>query len=195
MDKKELRAEIRQRRKAIPASEKAAASLALGQNLAAFLDSRGLDTSSTVAVYQAMSEEISLAPFIALLYAQGSKVAFPCTRSAELLEFYQISAQEMDHEMPDFIQYPGRFFPEEDYGHLTLVQPGEIDVMLVPAVAYDKARMRLGMGAGCYDRYLPQLREDCLIIGVCFDEQLVEEIPTEEHDLPVDVVITPSIAF
>ena len=50
--------------------------------------------------------------------------------------------------------------------------------------------MRLGYGGGYYDRLLPCLRPDCLRIGVAFDEQLLAEIPAEEHDEIVDIIVT-----
>ena len=64
--------------------------------------------------------------------------------------------------------------------------------MIVPGVAFDETGARLGYGGGYFDRLLPMLRADCARIGVAFDEQVLAEIPAEEHDAHVDVVVTPT---
>ena len=64
------------------------------------------------------------------------------------------------------------------------------DVIVVPGLAFTAAGQRLGQGGGWYDRYLAGIRDDCLTIGVCFREQLLAEVPTEAHDVVLDVVVT-----
>lgn len=83
----------------------------------------------------------------------------------------------------------GAFHIEEPTGE-DCVDPGEIELIVVPAVAYDKAGNRLGRGKGFYDRLLSSAK--ATKIGVGYDFQLVESIPVEEHDVPVDMVITQS---
>ena len=79
---------------------------------------------------------------------------------------------------------------------ITVVVPeGEVaptwpDVVVVPGLAFTAAGQRLGQGGGWYDRYLAEIRDDCLTVGVCFREQLLAEVPTEAHDVTVDVVVT-----
>ncbi len=68
--------------------------------------------------------------------------------------------------------------------------PSEIDVVLVPGLAFSAEGHRLGQGGGFYDKFLPLLRPQCLTIGVCFHEQVVPHVPGEEHDLAVDCVVT-----
>lgn len=70
------------------------------------------------------------------------------------------------------------------------IAPGCIDLIVVPAVAYDRCLNRLGRGKGYYDRLLADVTAPC--IGICYDCQLVERLPVETHDCPVDGVITPS---
>ncbi|MCC7300006.1 MAG: 5-formyltetrahydrofolate cyclo-ligase [Verrucomicrobia bacterium] len=66
----------------------------------------------------------------------------------------------------------------------------EIDLILVPGVAFDRAGRRIGRGGGFYDRLLPQY--DAVRVGVCFDFQCLETIPAEEHDIQMDWLITES---
>ena len=68
------------------------------------------------------------------------------------------------------------------------LDPLDLDVVVVPGLAFTADGRRLGQGGGHYDRFLPRLRPDCLTIGACFAEQLVESIPTEDHDATVDHV-------
>ena len=80
-------------------------------------------------------------------------------------------------------------------GDALLIEPGDIDptlldVVVVPGLAFTSGGDRLGQGGGHFDRFLTSLRGDCLRIGVAFHEQLVAELPTAEHDVAVDVVIT-----
>ena len=64
------------------------------------------------------------------------------------------------------------------------------DVVIVPGLAFTAAGDRLGQGGGWYDRFLSQRRADCVAIGVGFREQLLESVPTERHDVAVDLVVT-----
>lgn len=68
--------------------------------------------------------------------------------------------------------------------------PSELDILLVPALAFGRSGERLGRGGGFYDRLLPQAPR-ALKIGLCYDFQLLERIPMEAEDFPMDVVLTP----
>lgn len=70
--------------------------------------------------------------------------------------------------------------------------PGVIDLALVPGLAFTRAGHRLGRGKGYYDRFLAQLRPGCFKCGIGYDFQLVDELPTEPHDVPLDAVVTPA---
>ena len=69
----------------------------------------------------------------------------------------------------------------------------EVDLVIVPGMAFDASGSRLGRGGGFYDRLLPSL--SCPKVGVCRQEQLVEEVPMQEWDQKVDIVITPSNCY
>ena len=68
--------------------------------------------------------------------------------------------------------------------------PATIDLVVVPGVAFTAAGHRLGQGGGWYDRFLTGLRPGVARIGVCFAECLVDELPTEAHDVVMDLVLT-----
>ena len=80
--------------------------------------------------------------------------------------------------------------PPKDDMRFPVVSPAEIDLIVVPMAAFDAEGRRLGYGSGVYDRFLPQLREDCRVLGVAYAEQEVTEVPCEPHDVPLEKIIT-----
>ena len=70
-----------------------------------------------------------------------------------------------------------------------------IELVVVPGLAFNHECLRLGRGGGYYDRLLPGLSTGTRTIGICFDEQLVDDIPVEAWDQPVDEVLTPTQHF
>lgn len=66
----------------------------------------------------------------------------------------------------------------------------DVDVVVVPGLAFTADGRRLGQGGGWYDRALPRIRAGGLAIGVGFAEQIVDDLPTEPHDVRLDRVIT-----
>ena len=72
-----------------------------------------------------------------------------------------------------------------------LIPPEEIDLFIIPGVAFDRERNRLGRGKGYYDRYLAGITKP-ILLGVCFDFQLIKSIPSERHDIKMNMVITES---
>lgn len=95
------------------------------------------------------------------------------------------------------------FYPVPDFKNLTtgafgiLEPPGnnpatweEIDLVLVPGLAFDPKGHRLGFGKGYYDRVLPLLKKSALTIGLGYSFQLVEQVPAAGHDIPLKAVLT-----
>lgn len=70
------------------------------------------------------------------------------------------------------------------------VSPEELDLIMVPGVAFDREGGRLGNGAGYYDRLLQQTRSDTSVVAVCYESQLCEKVSMEPHDVYMDAVIT-----
>ncbi|GLC32151.1 5-formyltetrahydrofolate cyclo-ligase [Clostridium omnivorum] len=70
------------------------------------------------------------------------------------------------------------------------VKPNEVDLLLMPGLAFDSKGGRLGYGGGFYDKYLRKCRQDSVKIGLCYDFQLIDSVPTSELDELVDEVIT-----
>lgn len=91
---------------------------------------------------------------------------------------------------------PGAFgIPEPSISIRALPQrainPQQIDLAIIPGVAFDRRGNRLGSGKGYYDRLLPALPRLTLKVGLAFNCQLLSQIPVEPHDFPLDVIVTP----
>ena len=70
-----------------------------------------------------------------------------------------------------------------------------LDIVIVPALAFDSSKNRIGFGGGYYDTFLNKVRgknKNTLFIGVCYDFQMIEEVPIEGHDVTLDFVINES---
>ena len=97
-----------------------------------------------------------------------------------------------DASAAPFIAHPTRAFAATDIdsNRFPIVPAKALDMIVVPLVAFDQTGARLGYGGGCYDRYLPTLSATCQIIGIAFDEQRVDHIPADAHDMPLPNIIS-----
>ena len=197
MDKDELRRVMIARRDALDLDVRAAKSAVVCARLIELLDCLGTAAPHTVAVYAAMGSEVDPAAFAAAAAARGWRVAYPCMLSAtdamacgQRMCMRAVSAD--DSSAAPFIAHPTRAFAATDIDsdHFPIVPAKALDMIVVPLVAFDRAGARLGYGGGCYDRYLPMLSPACQIIGIAFDEQRVDHVPTDVHDLPLPHIIS-----
>lgn len=192
MDKAELRRTVIARRNAIDLDVRAAKSAVVCARLVELMESSDTAGQRTVAVYAAMGSEVDPAAFAAAAVARGWRVAYPCMLSAtdamacgQRMCMRAVAAG--DASSAPFIAHPTRTFAavDIDSDRFPIVSAEALDMVVVPLVAFDRAGARLGYGGGCYDRYLPTLSPACQIIGIAFDEQRVDHIPTDAHDLPL----------
>ncbi|MDR3778737.1 MAG: 5-formyltetrahydrofolate cyclo-ligase [Collinsella sp.] len=197
MDKAELRRAVIARRNALDLDVRAAKSAAICARLVELMEPSGAAGQRTVAVYAAMGSEVDPAAFAAAAVARGWRVAYPCMLSAtDAMAYGQrmcmraVSACNAS-EAP-FIAHPTRAFAatDVDSDHFPIVPAAELDMVVVPLVAFDRTDARLGYGGGCYDRYLPTVAPECQIVGIAFDEQRVDHVPTDAHDLPLPNIVS-----
>jgi 5-formyltetrahydrofolate cyclo-ligase len=155
--------------------------------LAAFPELPGLSSAQTVLLYaSAFPEEIATDAMIRLCLARGQRVVCPkVDRKEQRLRLFPIV--DPDH---DFVA--GVLRIPEPRTDRPEVHAAEIDWVLVPGLAFDLLGYRLGRGAGHYDRLIGRLRPDVACWALAWDSQIVDSLPTEPHDQPVDGVVTPS---
>lgn len=197
MDKAELRRAVIARRNALDLDVRAAKSAAICTRLVELMDRLGAAAPHTVAVYAAMGSEVDPVAFAAAAAKRGWRVAYPCMFSAsdaaacgQRMCMRAVSAGDAS-EAP-FIAHPTRAFAatDVDSDHFPIVPAAELDMVVVPLVAFDRTGARLGYGGGCYDRYLPTVAPERPIVGIAFDEQRVDHVPTDAHDLPLSHIVS-----
>ena len=197
MDKAELRRAVIARRDAIELDARAAKSAVICARLVELLGRADTATPRTVAVYAAMGSEVDPAAFAAAAADHGWQAAYPCMLSAadtaacgQRMCMRAVAVGDVD--AAPFIAHPTRTFTaaEIDSARFPIVPADMLGMIVVPLVAFDRTGARLGYGGGCYDRYLPTLSASCHIIGIAFDEQRVDHVPTDAHDLPLPSIIS-----
>ena len=133
---------------------------------------------NTIMAYWPLPDEVDIRPLIQWLVGQGRTVVLPKVTGDETMELRRYTSQADLAEGAFHILEPvGEPFTDYD----------QIDVVLVPGMAFDAAGHRLGRGKGYYDRFLSS-HFSPLIIGVCFPFQRVAEVPTEDHDVCMNEV-------
>lgn len=140
----------------------------------------------TVATYRAFGSEVDLS---ALLADEGKSFAFPRVRAspAPHLTFHALT-DPRDPSAWERHRF-GQLEPREDS---PTVRPEELDLVLVPGLAFDRRGYRLGYGKGYYDRFLPLLRPEAVVVGVTLDVLVLPELPRHEHDVRLGYLVTES---
>ena len=185
-NKTELRREMKARRKTLSAEEKSAADAAVCEKLKARSDIDVMvdpfDYGSALAVYLASPDEINIDPYIEYMLATGVEVVSP-RWNGETYELAKIKSLERGclRLGPMNILEPS----EAD-----VVEPEAIGAWIVPGLAFTRDGRRLGYGGGWYDRLLAASAEGSLKVGVAHEFQIVEDIPVEPHDIPMDRIFT-----
>ena len=174
-----LREQYLARRRARSAPERAAAAAAVMSALI-----RGLTGTRTLAAYVPDETEPGSGRLPAAYTQLGARV---------LLPIIPATGRELGWAVDTGRLAPGRFGLLEPVGpRLGPTAIGTADVVVVPAVAVDRRGVRLGRGGGYYDRALVHARPDAVLVALVFDDELVDELPDEDHDRRVTAVVTPS---
>ena len=175
--KKNLRLQIKQRLCNLENEEKEKLDSVISKRLNHFLDARINKSNNqllTVGIFYPLSDEVYWPDYpITTL-----QLAFPEV-DGHLMVFRQCGLEELVE-----VELFGRKMRVPGQGK-SIVKP---DIIIVPAIAFDRTGNRLGRGGGFYDAYLRNF--DGPKVGICKELQLVDELPIEEHDVKVDFVIT-----
>lgn len=185
----ETKALIRKRilalRERMSLEEKAAAEQKITEKL---LGLSGYIRADVVLGFVGYGSETDTLPFLEQAVKEGKKVYCPVSRADGIMEFYRFTKREDLKEGYKKIPEPSGAGERFDKNRIGTERPQQI-FMLMPGVAFDRHRHRIGYGKGFYDRYLADFKPD-RIAAVCFECQLTEEVPTEEYDILPDLLIT-----
>lgn len=175
MDKKQLRKQIRERKKEFSLSEK----IELSRPVFEKIEKEELfKEAKVVLLYYSMDDEVYTHDFVEKHY-KTKTILLPCVDGDDLILRQYLGIESMKAgEQFGILEPVGKEFNDLE----------KIDLMIIPGVAFDKEKNRLGRGRGFYDRLLKTV--NATKIGVCFDFQIVEQVPTEDFDVKMDVVIS-----
>ena len=134
--------------------------------------------AKTVLLYHSLNDEVDTHDFIRK-WSNKKQILLPVVVGNELELRLYTASEDMQISSYGIKEPVGEVFTDYDF----------IDFIVVPGVAFDQKGNRLGRGKGYYDRLLPQI-PSAYKAGICFPFQLVEEVPTEPHDIRMDIIIT-----
>ncbi len=141
--------------------------------------------ANNVMIYVSFGSEVMTKPIIDDSLNKGKRVFIPVTvPKTKQLIISELKDFEKDLQVGHF----GVMEPKEEA--LRPVDPDIIDLVVVPGVAFDKNGYRIGYGGGYYDRFLPRLSERTPKISLAFEMQLIDRVPKDEYDIPVEYILT-----
>lgn len=137
----------------------------------------------TLLVYLSFRQEVNTLPLIENAWQQGKKVLVPvCMPEKNILL----------SELKNLRELAGGFcgIPEPTCEFIRPASPSQVDLAILPGVAFDFRGYRLGYGGGYFDRFLAKHYASFPLIALAYDFQLIDALPVEEHDMRVDIIVT-----
>jgi len=177
MDKKALRREIGEKKRALSEAQIEARSRMLADRLFATEQYR---QCKSLYAYLSFNQEVRTSPIIERAWADGKRVAVPKVIGRGMVFIWIDSFDNLA--------------PQGAYNITEPIEDGPVAddataLVLMPGLAFDREGRRVGYGGGYYDRFLEK-EPDHPLVALCYDFQLVDHLEVEAHDVPVDVVIT-----
>jgi len=179
LDKKFIRNQVRQSLQKIDSEQYKLSSLLIKERL---LREPSILKGNTIAITISNKREVDTKEIIESLWGLKKKVVVPkCEPVDRSMNFYEI---ENFHQLENVYMDLQEPKPESSQ----LVKASQIDCIIVPGIVFDNKGYRVGYGGGYYDRYLTQFNG--IMISLAFDIQLVMDVPKENYDIPVDLILT-----
>ena len=175
MDKKELRRSIRDRKRAMTEEEIVSRSEALGR---LFIASEAYKNAKTIYGYLPYNQEVRTVPMLEQALRDGKKVAVPKCYGDEMRFIYM---DDLSKVAPGYADIPEPIADDP-------VAEDKTALVLMPGMAFTEKGDRMGYGGGFYDKFLAAEPEHPTV-ALCYAFQMVESLPTEEYDIPVDRVV------
>ncbi|MCD8502237.1 MAG: 5-formyltetrahydrofolate cyclo-ligase [Bacillaceae bacterium] len=139
-------------------------------------------TANTIGVTVSTATEINTRPIIERAWKEGKTIAVPkCIPSTKGMDFRKLSSYEQLEVSYYSLLEPNPTTTEK-------VEKHELDLVIVPGTVFDTSGFRIGFGGGYYDRFLSTYNG--VTISIAYDIQVISQVPNEDHDLAVDLIIT-----
>ena len=175
MDKKELRAQIRKLKRAMTEEQIVEASARLGE---LFIETPEYKAAKTIYGYLPYHQEVRTVPMLEQALRDGKKVAVPKCYGDEMRFIYM---DDLSKVAPGYADIPEPIADDP-------VAEDKTALVLMPGMAFTEKGDRMGYGGGFYDKFLAAEPEHPTV-ALCYAFQMVESLPTEEYDIPVDRVV------
>ena len=173
-EKKELRKVMLSKRSSLDPNQKEQFDKSICTRIAALIDQNNF---TRIHTFLPMGDEVNLFPLISMLLSKNCTLICPKSLPKRKMEnriLYSL------HELENGVF--GTKHPANKEAYL-----GKIDLIIVPGLAFDSSFNRLGYGAGYYDTFLAT-QQDVLKLGVCYPFQVIDDVPKEAHDVPLDML-------
>jgi 5-formyltetrahydrofolate cyclo-ligase len=180
-EKAVLRARLLAARARLSAGQRTEAARAIRD---ALLDRPEVQMAGTIAAYYSVGAEPDTRGLVYALWKRGSYVLLPVLRADGDLDW-------ASYEGPDSLVPGPRGLREPAEPPRGVDAVARADAVLVPALAVDRAGNRLGRGGGSYDRALARVGPLIPLIALVYDDELVDHVPAEPHDVPVRAAVSP----
>lgn len=141
--------------------------------------------SKTVFVYMSFGNEVVTYELIKRMISENKRVVIPYTDTKNTV----IIPSELRNMEEDLVLSSFGYY-EPVYDKIKVVEPEEFDLIVTPGVVFDKQLNRVGFGKGYYDRILIRKRKDTKAVAVAYDFQVLGQVPSEKHDVKMDMIIT-----
>src|SRR5690606_31485202 len=145
-----------------------------------FFDQVSFSPDDVIAGYWRIRDELDCQPILIRLMDSGQKVVLPVVDGPDL----PLDLRVWEADAPLYEAGFGTLAPSD------LAPRAEPDIVLMPLLGFDSAGTRLGYGGGYYDRTLASMSKKPLLIGLAYSAQELAHIPREDHDVPLDAVVT-----
>lgn len=175
MDKKELRRQIREQKRAMTEEQINTASARLGE---LFRGCPQYQSAKTIYGYLPYNQEVRTVPMLEQAMKDGKRVAVPKCYGEEMRFIYMDDLSKVDK---GYANIPEPIADEP-------VADDPTALVLMPGLAFTEDGKRMGYGGGFYDKFLAS-EPDHPTVALCYDFQMVDDIPTEDYDIPVDCVL------
>ena len=179
LDKNIIRQTVLKQRHAFSVKEKTPAE----QRMLKFLQGwEVFRLADSIHIFISKTDEPDTALIIESAWASGKTVAVPCV-VADTFELFHSQLKSFDNLSSGSL---GVLEPSHEVR--IAMTPESFDLVIIPGVAFDRQGGRLGYGKGYYDRFLEQT--DAFRLAIAFDFQIIEKVPTEKHDVPMNGILT-----
>ncbi|MEN0022502.1 MAG: 5-formyltetrahydrofolate cyclo-ligase [Microbacterium sp.] len=181
-EKRALRAELRERRQLLSDAQRESAASAIAERLDELIAELG---AASISCFLSTTAEPGTRDFVKAAVRRGIRVLLPVTRADGLLDWAVASD---DDEISEGLYG----LPEPTGEVLGPIAVNDVDLMIIPAAAVDRTGMRMGWGRGYFDKTIGSMEKCPPVYAVIYDSEVLDSLPSEVHDQPVNGVVTPT---